>query len=471
MGKLLRLLGDEKGAMTIYGIGLKRSATGIDDIKSQLARLQGKINSNRAASLDPFEIFPADVIRKITHMLPGKNLRDMRDIMRISRHSINFFRCINSLTLPKSLLLSKSMTVSSTKNSMKIFSSSVICKGDGFINLLKVFSKGTVVGIKVKCLQLDGYHSSPQTHEILRLASNNGAFNHLITLKLSSCNLDDLFLTLMLKKSSAFRHLVIKETNFGGSMSFLNGHNDLRTLIMENSTGPSDISFSDTMIELKNLRTLTWNKIDASVFLAEGKLSGLQHIRALGVHANMLYDIARNLSFSNSIQELYLNSDRNPGNVSYSQLQYFTSLKRLRLRGSFYKRSDEEPISLPSLEDLFLEQMNDIPAISKWHLPKLRTVAIHSCDMMSIDQLPSFNELKEFLYARDCRYLRPVCYTKLVNSYEAGNIKVLGIGDAHRLYQTDGLGKVQKICDNAPHQNFIINETTIMERIQRLWRI
>jgi hypothetical protein len=146
-------------------------------------------------------------------------------------------------------------------------------------------------------------------------------------------------------------------------------------------------------------------------------------------------------------------------------------LKRLQISGSFCRRNDEVPVSLPYLEDLFIENMNDIPAVAKWHLPKLRTFSIYSSDLIFTDQIPSIQNMYEFLFARNCRYLRPICYKEIVDRFEAGKIRILGIGDAYRLYQSDGIVKVKAISDKCPFQSFLVNEDAILERINKRWKL
>lgn len=470
MGKLLRLLDDERAAVTIYNVGLKRAISGLEEIKVQLAKIQQKIERSRSKSLDPFEKFSVDVIHKIIFNISTESLRSIKDISKMSRASLDFIRSAKSM-IPMTSTITKNMSLTLTKGCLRHCSLNVMCKGDGLLNILKVFSKGTVSDILIKNLEIEGYHSSVQIHELLLAASYNGAFSNLQSLTLTSCNLDCSFLTLMLKGSSGLRHLKIQDSIFGSSVAFLESQNNIQSIVLKNASGPADIAIIDALIKLTQLRSLVWNKIDAAVFLAERKLATMKNLRKLGVHANMLLDISLTLPLRNSIRELYISSDINPGNVNYSKFESFPLLKRLRISGSFCTRNDEEPVSLPNLEDLFIENMNDIPAVAKWHLPKLRSFSIYSSDLVFSDQIPSVQNMNEFLFARNCRYLRPICYKEIVDRFETGKIKILGIGDAYRLYQSDGIGKVKAVSDKCPFQTFLVNEDAILERIHKRWRL
>ena len=87
------------------------------------------------------------------------------------------------------------------------------------------------------------------------------------------------------------------------------------------------------------------------------------------------------------------------------------------------------------------------------------------CEIFKASQIPKPRD--EFLLSRKSMYISVQQYQQLIQLVP--ELKVLGISDAQKLYNSSGMAKLQVLADANPLRHLLISDDEIVKRIARLW--
>lgn len=455
LGKLLRLLNDDSAASLAYSMGLKRAKTGLDKIREQIVKLQAAQKAKLADCYDPFYRLPLDVSLKTVEFAKLAGV----DMQRLRKVSLDAAKTVMISSVGILDFRSQTATASKLRHLLELRTDfdRVTCSVDNFVALLKVASK-LGVRLSMKKLILRGKLTAQYLPDKPILIKVN--FLALFDATISSPLLDVLL-------NDSLTQLVIKNSHIFGSESLISLH-QLKELLIKNIAGISPLRISDIVRNNIGLETLYWSDPDALLHLNDGLLRNHRKLSNLVLNASSLSQLS--LMGLDPVQIRCLRFDGNhlvdidPGSLGC--LASFPKLNRLALCNIvFSKRQTWPQLNFPQLEHLLLNAVHEVPHISNWTMPRLKTCCIHMCELFHPLQIPKPSQ--ELLIERSSLYLAPGQYQQIIQMFP--RLKVLGISDAQKLYACDGINKLQALSRSNPLACLLINSEDICKRIQKIW--
>lgn len=467
MGKLLRLLLDDRSALATYQMGMRRARTGLDEIRQQALKMELVRAAKAASCWDPFFLLPAEVGYRIARFLV-----DERSVKRAGVMSLASAWTLGSfLNLVRPVDLAEFKRVTSVESflSPKQAISTIICSRDRFTVLLKALTK-----------QKSSLHAR---RLVLRDVTIEAALlvpspllASLQQLELTDTKLHLSDLDRLLSLTTGLHSLKLRNVHLHSLEAASIRLGSLATLHMEHITGWAVASVADFVQEhLPGLRFLHWYDKEAIPFLANGFFSEAPMLVDLGVRAEFLDHIEASRILPCQVRSLKLVSDHlvDVHTASFERLSCFSSIRRLHLKGVVFKdRHVALGVSLefPMLEHLFLDQLFPVPAIQSWRLVNMRTISIVECEMSAVNQLPTFGDrLEVLLISGRTQFLHADCFRRVLEQFSNGKLHVLGVKDACQFFRTNGGARISAVAQAQPLNHLLVSDVAISNCISAIW--
>lgn len=499
-GKILRLMGKLHAAITTYQEGLRTANSGHNEIAEQL-RLAMTSNEMRAMnSSDPFIRLPPHILDRILDIcVQGPNARTPKwkkldSIALLSRFSAHYCQMFYRQR-PHALNLYRKFSKPEIKRLLQngVNYTSLCLPAANMALFCKAASDLSLVTCKLRSLILEG----PVTEDMIPLQKAD-CLTAIESLTIR--NQDPLpaqTLHALGKLIPRVTSLVVQNCpnmTLGAGQCWVLLKN--LTLIQSNS---AEVSW-DAFESLERLSVLDGNYF----WLFLDGFQGLRSLTAIKTDDSFLHhlpdllsdieaDLANETPVAFKLRSLSINfpdaprANPNCANNCLSNLAIISqNLVRLHISGHLdvrprnarFEGSDVRvggPLRLhfPNLKHLFLGDVGPFLQITFWEMPRLETFCMANSSSTRIEQLPRTLEhaylVEVLVQGSDCSDIPVQMFQTLAKSFLQGHIRVLGVGNAHRLYQKDGHARLEQLALSQPSSILLYWPEQVEQRISRLW--
>lgn len=468
-GKILRLLERPGAAVETYQEGLRSAATGHDEIAGQLRLAMIAVEARESGSRDPFTRLPPHVLQRVlTLCTEGAGWRALERIALLSRHSAAQCRRFY-LEHPHSLTLVKKCTRNDIRRvlqSGKKYTSLVI-SGQQLALLAKTMSEPPQVTCNMSRLHIEG----PVSDEMIPAGplACLGTVNTLTIAKqpllsrpqalVAMAQLMPRVHTLVIRECGAF---ALASQDHWPSLCSLKLHGSVATEVDEG-----------IWESLEHFSCHGWTGIwdDASPFDRMHRLTSLSTDAPFLAHLPRLL-LQRGEAESAPLRCLSISFQagmQSPQCLNHLAL-LSQHLTRLRLEGHVDAQcGGRRPMTFPSLRHLYLGDVGPFLLISTWQMPRLQSFCARNSSSLRREQLPSTPSLKEVLIGAGDVDLPVPVFQELIRAFQQGRIRVLGVADAHRLFQKDGHARLEQLAAAQARQALLYWREEVERRIGKHW--